>query len=156
MSNKITRRNDDIIDQLELAMSEDFPVVNCPVTHTFTDGIYIRQIFMPKGTLITSKIHLTNHPYNVSMGHAKVCIDGSDWKDIVAPYNGVTLSGTRRILYIVEDCIWTTYHKIDTVSVEDNNLSDEEKEEIVNKIESTIIDSRENLLLNKKEVLCLG
>ena len=34
-----------------------------PLKHTFLDGSYMRQITMPKGMLLTSKIHKIRHPY---------------------------------------------------------------------------------------------
>ena len=55
--NKIKRVNDARIDELELKMVTDFDHVECPLVHRFTNKMYIREIFMPKGTLVTSKIH---------------------------------------------------------------------------------------------------
>lgn len=81
----------------------------CPLTHSYGDGCYIRQIFMPKGTLITSKIHKVTHPYFVMTGSASVATeDGVE--TIQAPYQGITQAGTKRALYIHEDMIWITVH----------------------------------------------
>ena len=33
-----------------------------PLKHHIKDGIYTREIFMPKGMLVLSFIHKTNHP----------------------------------------------------------------------------------------------
>ena len=81
----------------------------CPLTHSYGDGCYIRQIFMPKGTLITSKIHKITHPYFVMTGKASIATeDGIE--TIQAPYQGITQAGTKRALYIHEDMIWITVH----------------------------------------------
>ncbi len=101
---------------------------------------------MPAGSLITSKIHKTEHPYIVSYGKVAVSIDGDDWNEITAPYTGITIPGTRRVLYIIEDCIWTTFHRIDDMKSEYNNLNDEEKEKIVEKIEENILEPHLNYL----------
>ncbi len=142
----IARSNDKVIDELEVAMLSSFDVVDCPVKHMFTNGMYIREIFMPAGSLITSKIHKTEHPYTVSYGVVAVSVDGGDWDEITAPYTGITKPGTRRLLYVIEDCIWTTYHPLDDMKSEFNDLEAEEQEEIVNKIEEKILEPHTNLL----------
>ena len=65
---------------------------------------------MPAGTLIVSKIHKTEHPYFITKGRASVWIEGVGVKVIKAPHHGVTKPGTRRLLYIHEDCEWSTFH----------------------------------------------
>ena len=142
----ILRENDDILDELEFSMLENCEPIHCLTTHKFTDGIYIREIFMPAGSLITSKIHKTEHPYIISYGKTAVSIDGNEWNEITAPYTGITVPGTRRVLYIIEDCIWTTFHRIDDMKSDYNNLNDEEKEEIVKKIEEKILEPHLNYL----------
>lgn len=97
------------IDELEASMLDNFPVVECPVEHIFTNGTYVRKTFMPKGSLITSKIHKTQHTYFVMQGSAIVWIDGIEQK-IEAPFVGITEPGTRRVLLIMEDCLWCTSH----------------------------------------------
>jgi hypothetical protein len=142
----IIRENDDRLDELEVAMLENCEPVHCLTTHRFTDGMYIREIFMPAGSLITSKVHKTEHPYIVSYGKVAVSIDGDDWDEITAPYTGITKSGTRRILYILEDCIWTTFHRVDDMKSEYNDLNDDEKENIVKGIEEKILEPHINYL----------
>lgn len=97
------------IDELESVMLDNFPVIDCPVTNRFTDGLYVREIFMPAGAFITSKIHKTQHQFFILKGKAIVWIDGIE-QILEAPYIGVTEPGTRRVLYIVEDTIWATSH----------------------------------------------
>ena len=142
----IIRENDDRLDELEVAMLENCEPVHCLTTHRFTDGMYIREIFMPAGSLITSKIHKTEHPYIVSYGKVAVSIDGDDWDEIIAPYTGITKPGTRRVLYILEDCIWTTFHRVDDMKSEYNDLNDDEKENIVKGIEEKILEPHINYL----------
>jgi len=80
-----------------------------PLTHTFTDGCYVRQITMPKGMIIVSKIHKTNHPYFVLKGDVIVGTENGTIR-IKAPYSGITKAGTKRILYINEETVWVTVH----------------------------------------------
>ena len=142
----IIRENDDRLDELEVAMLENCEPVHCFTTHIFTDGMYIREIFMPAGSLITSKVHKTEHPYIVSYGKVAVSIDGNEWIEITAPYTNITKPGTRRVLYILEDCIWTTFHRVDDMKSEYNDLNDDEKENIVKEIEEKILEPHINYL----------
>jgi hypothetical protein len=141
--NEVTTISNERIDQLEKVMVDNFPEIECPLIHTFWDGIYIREIFMPKGSLITSKIHKTRHPFIVKEGVVSVWTNGGKEVLIKAPFEGITEPGTRRVLYIHENCRWVTLH------LNPNN-------ETVEQIENRIIVKHENLLLTKNEKLCLG
>ena len=81
----------------------------CPLKHTFVDGAYVREIFMPKGTILTSKIHKICHPYFVMQGDCSVLTDEGVVR-IIAPHTGITQPGTKRILYMHEDTVWITVH----------------------------------------------
>lgn len=131
----IQRLHDGRIDELEAAMVENFEQIECPVTHLFTEGMYTREIFMPKGSLVTSKIHKTEHPYVLSKGKLLVSVDKGEWVELEAPHTGITKAGTRRVAYILEDVIWTTFH------ANPDNLSD------LDEIEDLVIEKHENLLL---------
>jgi hypothetical protein len=109
---------DSKIDELELYMSK-FPLVECPVKHVFTDFLYTRTIFMPAGTIVVSMIHRCRHQYIVLSGSAWVFIDG-EWEHVEAPYMGITEAGTRRVLYIEKDCIWSTGHVIEFAAASDS------------------------------------
>ena len=89
----------------------------CPLKHTFADGIYIREIFMPKGMLIVSKIHKVRHPYFVLKGDLSVLTEEGEVR-IFAPYFGITPAGTKRLLYIHEDTVWITVHATEETDLE--------------------------------------
>jgi mannose-6-phosphate isomerase-like protein (cupin superfamily) len=136
------------IDELESIMAENFEMVNCPLNHRFTDGLYVREIFMPAGTLITSKIHKTQHQYFVLKGKVSVWIDEGEEVYIEAPYIGVTEPGTRRVLYIWEDCIWATAH-----ANPDNENESEIEDRIIEKHDNQFLSSNtkeEAKKINKK------
>lgn len=110
------------LDAIEVAMMSR-PAVELPLVHRFTPGLYIREIFMPAGTLLTSKIHQTEHPYVVTKGVVSVWTEREGWVKITAPHTGITKPGTRRLLYIHEDTTWTTFHptdKTDLAEIEDD------------------------------------
>ena len=99
------------IDLLEVKLLERYPKVECPLAHTFMPGMYMREIFMPAGSKITSRIHRYRHPFFVLSGKVNVWQDdGKGWRLIEAPYCGITEPGTRRVLDVIEDCNWITVH----------------------------------------------
>lgn len=96
---------------------ENLETIDFPLVHRFTPGIYAREIFMPAGALVVSKIHLTEHPYVVSKGRISVWTESEGTQEIVAPFTGITKPGTRRLLIVHEDTIWTTFHATDKTDV---------------------------------------
>mgnify|MGYP007100086479 CR=1 FL=1 len=125
------------IDEAELWMANSgLALANCPVTHRFTPGLYIREIFMPAGSLIVSKIHLTEHPYMVMWGKVSVWTDDEGEVEIEAPFTGTTMAGTRRVLFCHTDVLWTTCH----LNPDNEN---------VEQIENRIIQKHDNPLLSQ-------
>lgn len=90
----------------------------CPLKHTFVDGAYVREITMPKGMTLTSKIHKIEHPYFVMKGECSVLTEDKVHR-IKAPYWGVTTPGTKRILYIHEETVWVTVHVTDSTDLKE-------------------------------------
>lgn len=88
------------------------------VTHNFADGQYIRQIVMPKGLLVTTKIHAKNHPFFIMKGEASI-YSNNGVERIKAPFHGITEAGTKRVLYIHEECTFITVHRTDCLSIDD-------------------------------------
>jgi hypothetical protein len=80
-----------------------------PLKHQFGHNVYVREINMPKGTLIVSKIHKFESPYFVMTGKCSVLTEDGIMK-IQAPFYGMTKAGTKRILYVHEDSTWVTVH----------------------------------------------
>jgi hypothetical protein len=86
------------------------PPVNLPLVHRFTPGMYVREVFMPAGVLVTTPIHLTEHPFTIIQGVVDVYQEGIGVERLTAPYVGITKPGTRRLLLVREDTIWVTFH----------------------------------------------
>ncbi len=110
MSLTITKQNS--VDSLAKSMGS-LPRAVCPVTHRFTPSLYAREIFMPKGSFIVSRTHKTTHPYVISKGRVSVWSQDKGVEHLQAPFTGITTPGTQRVLYIHEDCVWTTFHVTD-------------------------------------------
>ena len=97
--------------------SEDANKIN-PLKHTIIEGLYIRELFMPKGQLVSTGIHKKEHPYFVLKGDVSVLTD-EGIKRIKAPYNNITKPGTKRLILVHEDTIWITVHATKKESVEE-------------------------------------
>jgi quercetin dioxygenase-like cupin family protein len=99
--------------------------IDLPLVHDFTPGIYVRTIFMPKGTFVIGKTHKTEHFNIVHSGRANVMIDG-EYKEISAPDMFVSKEGVKKVLWILEDMVWSTIH-----ATTETNLDILEKELIL-------------------------
>jgi hypothetical protein len=115
-------KNNALLNQLERELVDRFPAVQCPVQHRFTPGMYSREIFMPAGSLITSKIHRTEHQFVVLSGRCRVYnAENEEVAEFTAGHVGITKPGTRRVLVILEDTRWVTFHptnKTDLAEIE--------------------------------------
>ena len=96
------------MDRAEAALAQMTPI-ECPVSHYFIPGFYVRTIFMPAGAAVASRIHDTRNPFWITKGRLEVQENGVTTM-ITAPYVGITEPGARRLLLIHEDCTWTTFH----------------------------------------------
>ena len=97
-----------------------------PLKHTFTDGMYIREISCPKGALVVTKTHKVCHPYFLLKGECSVLTE-EGVKRIKAPYSGITPAGTKRVVFCHEDVVWTTCH-----ATKETDLEKIEQEVIAN------------------------
>lgn len=83
-----------------------------PLTHTFADGLYIREINMPAGQLMITKIHKVEHPAFVLKGKVSVLTE-SGVEVVEGPCYFITKPGTKRVIYTHEDTTWVTVHSTD-------------------------------------------
>ncbi len=104
------------IEQVE-AKFLNLPQVDCPLTHRFAPGIYIREILMPAGAFIIGHEHKTKHFNIVLSGRALVMINGRPMT-VDAPHTFVSEPGVRKVLYILEDMRWQTVHPTDETDLE--------------------------------------
>lgn len=138
------------LDQLQVAISNNLQPSDCPVVHRFTKGLYSREISVPAGTVIVSKIHKSQHPYIISKGRVLVSENMEQLTERSAPYTGITQPGTRRVIIALEDSVWTTFHPHLTIKGNENELPEAEQEKIVAKIEKKIIQKRH---INEEKIL---
>ena len=82
----------------------------CPLKHSFTNGMYVREIFIPAGFLIVGKIHKHDHPNFLLKGKVRILTEFEGESIIEAPMSIISKAGTKRALFTLEDTIWVTVH----------------------------------------------
>ena len=80
-----------------------------PLKHTFTDGIYIRQMSMKKDSFVIGKIHKHNHVWFLLTGEISVA-DENNTVDHIAPCYVEAPAGSKRMIYAHEDSVWVNIH----------------------------------------------
>lgn len=95
---------DDIIRKVD-----KLPDIQCPVSNYFAPGIYVREMFIPAGTIAVGHKHLHEHVCSILYGKiAFLKMDRSvDYHE--APSTFVAKPG-RKIVYAVEDTIVQNIH----------------------------------------------
>lgn len=80
-----------------------------PLRHSFADGMYVREIFCPKGALIVTKIFKQSHATFLLSGECSIATaDGV--QRIKAPFVIMTHAGTKRVVFCHTDVWWATVH----------------------------------------------
>jgi len=116
--------------------------VECPVSHNFAPDIYLREIFMPGGTVVIGHEHKTEHFNIILKGRCRVVI-GDEIHELSAPCSFVSGAGAQKILNVLEDTIWQTVH-----SNPDNETDVEVLEDrYVNKVSAQLTTEQERKLL---------
>lgn len=100
-----------------LALMADLPQVPMPLKHHFAPGVYIREIFMPKGTLVIGKIHKTEHFNIIQQGRVELIAEGGTMI-LEAPITFISKAGVQKTLRILEDTVWSTVHLTDLRDLE--------------------------------------
>ena len=100
----------------------EMPQVTCPVEHYQVDGVYVRSMFIPAGTILTGKIHNFENIAILAQGTIRVS-NGTDSYILTAPHIMVDKPGVKRIGYAETDVTFVTVHK--TANTEINDIEKE-------------------------------
>ena len=110
-----------------------------PITHNFSDQLYMRQMRMPAGSIVVSAVHHTDHFWFLMTGKILVTTNGETIEHIAPCYES-SIKGAKRLIHCIEDCIFINVHKNPT-NTKDMSL-------VEDKLYSFTIDE-----FNKKEKL---
>ena len=86
--------------------------------HFFAGGMYCRKIAIPRGTIIVSKVHKTEHFFIGCVGELQVAGQGETYT--VRPGDIVPSPvGTKRVVFALTDVVVLTVHKTDRTTADD-------------------------------------
>lgn len=115
---------------IEDAILRKLPQVELPVTNYFSKGIYARKLFVPKGIILTGKIHKYSQLNIMLSGEMEVLV-GEKVVNIKAPFIIVSPAGTKRIAKALQDTEWLTVHgteETDLNKIENQFIAQTEEE----------------------------
>ncbi len=85
----------------------------CPVQHHFAPGAYGREMTLPAGLVVVGKIHKHAHINVISKGRVQVFTEQDGVLELAAPCTFVSSPGTKRVVHVLEETVWTTVHVTD-------------------------------------------
>jgi quercetin dioxygenase-like cupin family protein len=109
---------EDLMRQSKSAGEMVDTVDSYPLKHTFTDGVYVREMTIPAGHLVVGKIHKHNHLNFISKGRVTVITEKGGVEELVAPVTLISPAGVKRLLFTHEDTVWTVVHVTTETDVE--------------------------------------
>ena len=98
----------DSIIELEDKIRTELAPANMPVRHLFSGNIYARELFIPKGTVLTGRMYLVDHID--MMVYGDLTISSEDGTKRVSGYCVLpSVKGKKRAAYAHEDTLWITF-----------------------------------------------
>lgn len=92
------------------------------VEHEVTDGMYLRKMFIPKGTILVGKVHL-KHCHNVVASGDITVLTETGCRRVKAGFTGMSKPGTQKVGLAHEDTVF-----INIFHTEKTDLSEIEAE----------------------------
>ena len=129
-----------------------FDLYELPVRHHFSQGVYGREMFIPKGTIVTGHIHKYTQLNVLVSGDLSVLTEHGV-KRVKPPFVVVSPPGTKRVAYAHEDTIWLTIHgteETDVDKIEEKFIAQTEQEYLA------FIEQTKQLQEQQGDTLCLG
>jgi len=114
ISRRVLRNKVNEIEQTLL--NTEGVIAEIATKHTFSDGGYYRSITIPKGTLLTGKIHRVRHRNILSKGSVSVLSEFGP-QHCTAPFEFISEPWTKRVIFAHEDSVWTTFHVTTETSI---------------------------------------
>lgn len=105
----------EMIDHPERLLEDGRPI-ELETIHHFAPGLYARELRIPKGVLLTGKIHKTEHLNILAKGRIEISNMGES-REMIAPQIFVSPPGTKRAGYAHEDCVWITIHPTEETDI---------------------------------------
>lgn len=102
---------------LERKMAK-LPQVELTLEHYFENGMYARVMQVPKGVIISGKIHTTGTIGVLCKGAMRVWGEDGIMRTVKAPYIHTAKPGHKRVGLAIEDVVWVTIHRTDLTDLD--------------------------------------
>lgn len=117
-----------LIMQLEDELKQISEIqIQLETTHYFSKGLYTREIFIPKNTILTGKVHKHENMNICSQGDITI-ITEDGINRVGAPFAIGSRAGIKRVGFAHEDTVWTTIHpteETDLAKIEEELFTEE-------------------------------
>lgn len=88
--------------------------VTCPVSHRFEPNVYIREMFIPRGTYFIGRAHRHGHRVKLDAGSVRlVTVTAADepvYVELTAPYEFTSVPFYQIVFEALTDVWGSTYH----------------------------------------------
>lgn len=88
------------------------------VEHEVTDGMYMRKMYIPAGTLLIGKVHLKHCHNIVAAGEIGVLTETGS-KRLKAGFTGMSQPGTQKVGYTYADTVFINVFRTDKTELEE-------------------------------------
>lgn len=105
-----------IVELTQRIMATPGKFTELPLDHQFIDGMYMRRLFVPKGSLIVGKIHKYKCINVVEQGDISVLTE-TGYKRLKAGFTIVSPPGIQKVGYAHEDTIFTNIFRTDETDI---------------------------------------
>lgn len=114
------------VEGLLAEMREHGLKAELPLTHFHTDGLYARELILPKGTFAIGEIQKFPHVSVISKGEISMLNEDGGFTRVKAPCTIVSKPGVRKVGFAHEDTVWTTVHNMADCGIENPASAPEE------------------------------
>lgn len=96
------------VDRLEKSICA-VPQVECPLRHHFAQGMYAREMTIPKGTVAVGAIHKVENFLIVSKGKLQFVVEDGT-QTVEAPAILIVKPGQKNAVHALEDSVLTNFY----------------------------------------------
>lgn len=115
----VAKEQSEVANKLEEAIRnhKDFEDIQLPVHHHFSNGLYVRQLDIPKGMVIVGKRH-REATLNILAKGSMIIICNGEKVQIDAPYTFTSEPLVKKSAYTLEDCAFINIFKTDSTDLD--------------------------------------
>ena len=84
--------------------------------HHFADGVYLRELFMPAGSVVVGKIHRTKHLTIIACGTVRITTDAGV-EEITGPSVFASEAGAKKAIYAITDATLMNPHPTEETDI---------------------------------------